>query len=57
MTYTQLIEFFGKHSVAANKIGYSTMTLYKWRDRGAIPLRAQTYIAHVTNGKLKADKT
>jgi transposase-like protein len=56
MTYTQLIKHFGSHAIAARKLGYSVMTLYKWRNHGAIPIRAQAYIAYATADKLKADK-
>lgn len=56
MTYKQLIDYFGSHSKAAYALGYSPMALYKWRDKGQIPLRVQPFIAHASQGKLKADR-
>lgn len=56
MKYDQLVKHFGGAAQIARALGYSTTAIYKWRDRGRIPLRIQPFIAFVSNGKLKADK-
>lgn len=37
-------------------IGYTAMTIYAWKNAGAIPKRAQLVIEAITGGKLKAEK-
>lgn len=38
----------------SNKTGYSTVTLWKWENKG-IPAKTQAFLQVKSNGKLKAD--
>ena len=57
MTFDQLIKHFGTQAKAASALGCSQPTLSNWKTRGRIPSIQQLRLEHITNGKLKAEKS
>ena len=54
MTHADIIKHFGGVMRAAEQLGYSRISIWKWR-RG-VPLRTQIIIEAKTGGVLKAKK-
>ncbi len=56
MTPKQIISHYGSEIKAAESLGKTKECINKWKNANRIPLWSQYAIAHLSGGKLKADK-
>ncbi|UOF80902.1 cro [Caudoviricetes sp.] len=55
MTYTEIEQFYGSQSKAAEAIGASRQRVHNYSKRDRVPLDAQLLWEIASGGKLKAD--
>ena len=57
MTPKQLIDFYGNKTKAAAALGKSERCVVSWEKAKKIPLWSQYAIAHISDERLKPDKS
>lgn len=56
MTLEEVYKFYGSTEELCKAIGITRQALVYWKEKGYVPLRAQTHIELITKGKLIANK-
>lgn len=57
MKFSEVLEYYDyKTKKIAEALGISRLTVYKWKNKNAIPFDKQCQIEVTTNGKLRASK-